>query len=492
MNDRQDSRPRQQVRYDAYGRPVYRPDAPERAYDDRYGQPPGPRRPEPGPAPAPVSSSAPASAPGPASAQIPEPRPAPDYRTEQFSFVEEPDEESQDVIDWLTFSQSRAERRGERRRRSRKRVRALAATLGLAVVGGVTWLLLSGGDDKRDGSAAGAVRERNVIIVHLRQTQGGDSSTALLVDDEGAHKGTTLLLPDSLAVSGEGGGATTLGRSVLDEGTGGTRDALNTLLGTDIKGSWRLDTPYLENLVELVGGVTVDTDTAVPGPRPGDRLLVAPGEGQSLGGRAAVAYATYRAAGEGRTPQLARFGRVMQAVLRKMSGDPRAATTTVEALAQIPDPSLGPEQLGACLARLATKAKAGSYETTVLPVRADGTLGGRAADTLIEDVLGGAARDAARNAPPRVSVKNATGDGGAAEAARVTLANGGYTFIGAGSARAPQAASAVLYAQGSRAAEAGEVARTLGLPERAVRRGEIPAHADVAVVLGRDYPPRTR
>ncbi|WP_242705048.1 LytR C-terminal domain-containing protein [Streptomyces griseocarneus] len=491
MNDRQDSRPRQQVRYDAYGRPVYRPDAPERAYDDRYGQPPGPCRPEPGPAPAPVSSSAPASAPGPASAQIPEPRPAPDYRTEQFSFVEEPDEESQDVIDWLTFSQSRAERRGERRRRSRKRVRALAATLGLAVVGGVTWLLLSGGDDKRDGSAAGAVRERNVIIVHLRQTQGGDSSTALLVDDEGAHKGTTLLLPDSLAVSGEGGGATTLGRSVLDEGTGGTRDALNTLLGTDIKGSWRLDTPISRT---WSSSSAASPSTRTPPCRPPSRRPPAggPGEGQSLGGRAAVAYATYRAAGEGRTPQLARFGRVMQAVLRKMSGDPRAATTTVEALAQIPDPSLGPEQLGACLARLATKAKAGSYETTVLPVRADGTLGGRAADTLIEDVLGGAARDAARNAPPRVSVKNATGDGGAAEAARVTLANGGYTFIGAGSARAPQAASAVLYAQGSRAAEAGEVARTLGLPERAVRRGEIPAHADVAVVLGRDYPPRTR
>ncbi|MGW5071129.1 hypothetical protein ACWEQJ_34610, partial [Streptomyces cyaneofuscatus] len=32
--------------------------------------------------------------------------PAPDYRTEQFSFIEEPDEDSEDVIDWLKFTES--------------------------------------------------------------------------------------------------------------------------------------------------------------------------------------------------------------------------------------------------------------------------------------------------------------------------------------------------------------------------------------------------
>ncbi|NDZ75367.1 LytR family transcriptional regulator, partial [Streptomyces sp. SID10362] len=38
---------------------------------------------------------------------------APDYRTEQFSFIEEPDEDSEDVIDWLKFTESRSERREE-------------------------------------------------------------------------------------------------------------------------------------------------------------------------------------------------------------------------------------------------------------------------------------------------------------------------------------------------------------------------------------------
>src|SRR5690606_21080932 len=33
----------------------------------------------------------------------------PEYRTEQFAFVEEPDGDSEDVIDWLTFTENRTE-----------------------------------------------------------------------------------------------------------------------------------------------------------------------------------------------------------------------------------------------------------------------------------------------------------------------------------------------------------------------------------------------
>jgi len=39
----------------------------------------------------------------------------PDYRTEQFAFVEEPDGDSEDVIDWLKFTENRTERREEAR-----------------------------------------------------------------------------------------------------------------------------------------------------------------------------------------------------------------------------------------------------------------------------------------------------------------------------------------------------------------------------------------
>ncbi|MGW1073865.1 LCP family protein [Streptomyces sp. NPDC002537] len=545
MNDRQDPyaqdpyNPHPQVYgYDVYGQPVYRPDAPERVYDP-YGQPVQPVQPaqqpqgygyegqggghdpyagqqqhqqghEPYPAyePQPPQQTqqqewiprqagapahethdahgAPEERPEPR--KVPEQASAPDYRTEQFSFIEEPDEDSEDVIDWLKFSESRTERRDERKRKGRNRVVALAVVLVLALGGVAAYLWLAGSGDKKGGTAAGGAQKRDVIVVHLRQTQGGGSSTALLVDNETTKKGTTVLLPNTLAVAKEGGaGSTTLGKSVQDDGTGATRDSLNTLLGADIKGSWRLDTPYLENLVELVGGIAVDTDTDVPGAKPGDSPVVHKGGAQNLGGQMAVAYATYRASGEDPNRQLTRFGQVMQAVLKKLSGDPAAATRTMESLAQIPDPSLTVEQLGASLARLATLAKAGDYDTTALPVQSDGTLGEQATDKVVKDVLGGTVKNTGKNATPRVSVKNATGGKGASGSAQVTLVNSGYTVVDAGTAGAAESASAVTYEDDRREADAKEVAKTLGLPASAVKKAKGATNTDVTVVLGKDY-----
>ncbi|WP_414169246.1 LCP family protein [Streptoverticillium reticulum] len=540
MNDRQDpyahdpyAQQPQVYGYDAYGRPVYRPDAPERVYDvygqpvqqaqpqqqsygyDPYGRPvqqqpydpyqaqqhaPQPQSaaqpvqqaeqewiPRQSGPPAPEEPQASATQPvAPAAEKIPEPRQAPDYRTEQFSFIEEPDEDSEDVIDWLKFSESRTERRDERKRKGRNRVIALVVVLVLAVGAAVGWFLLSDSGGKKGAGASGGAQQRDVIVVHLKETKGGGSSTALLVDNAGSKKGTTVLLPNSLVVAKDGGGATTLGKSVQDAGTGGTRDALNTLLGAGVKGSWRLDTPYLENLVQLVGGITVDADATVPGAASGDRPVVSQGKDQSLNGQAAVAYATYRADGEDPNRQLTRFGQVMQGVLKKISTDPDAATTTVESLAQIPDPSLSVKQLGASLAGLAARAKAGSYDTRLLPVQQDGTLADKSAD-VVKDVLGGTVKNADKNAAPRVSVKDATGGKSGAAAAQVALANGGYAYVDGGRAGAAEATSSVTYTDDLRAGEAKEVAKTLGLPDGAVKKGGSAGTADIAVVLGKDY-----
>ncbi|NUR42780.1 MAG: LytR family transcriptional regulator [Streptomyces sp.] len=423
-----------------------------------------------------------------------------DYHTEQFSFVEEPDGDSEDVIDWLNFTENRTERREEAKRRARSRLVALVVVLALTAVGGVGYLWYAGklpGLSSKSDSATGtgtsvAAQNRDVIVVHLHNTKSGGTSTALLVDNTTTQQGTTVLLPNSLALTDDDGTTTTLAKSVDDDGSSGTREAIDTVLGTQIQGTWRLDTPYLQNLVDLVGNIDVDTNTDVPDPaakKKGTAPLVNKGEDQTLSGKTAVAYATYRASGEAQNAQLERFGQVMQAVLRKLSSDAGAATTTVQTLAQILDPSLTDKDLGTFLAKLADLAKGGDYKTALLPVQTDGTLSAQASDSVVKDVLGGTAKSPDKDAAVRVSVQNASGAKDNTEKARVVLLNGGFTFLEGGTASGTQAASKVVYADAADKENATEVAKTLGLPTSAVSKGRTTSNANVSVVLGQNYDP---
>ncbi|WP_030614692.1 LCP family protein [Streptomyces sclerotialus] len=415
-----------------------------------------------------------------------------EYRTEQFSFIEEQNEDSEDVIDWLKFTESRTERREEAKRRGRSRIIALSVVLALLAVGGVGYLWWAGklpglGGNAAGDAAAAAGQKRDVLVVHLRETGSDESSTALLVENETTHKGTTVLLPNNLAITGDDGQATTLGKSVKDAGAEPTRDSLNTLLGADLKASWRLDTPYLENLVETVGGITVDADTTVPGAKKGDDPLVKAGRGRVLNGQAAVAYATYRGPGELQTKQLARFGQVMQATLKRMSSDADGATATVKSLMQVLDPPLTVGQLGSSLAQRAELAKTGAYRTTVLPVQQDGTLSARTASDVVKDILGGKVRKTDPSATARVSVRNASGSQKAVGQAQAALVNGGYSFVDGGTAAGSLSASRVTYGDEAHKPRAEEVAKTLGLPASSVKKGKVASNADITVLLGSDY-----
>ncbi|MFE7316812.1 LytR C-terminal domain-containing protein [Streptomyces sp. NPDC057555] len=408
---------------------------------------------------------------------------------EEFSFAEEPDEDSEDVIDWLKFTESRTERREEAKRRGRSRRIVLSVVLALLLAGGVGYLwwagMLPGLSGPGGTDAAGAGQKRDVLVVNLRDTKTGNSSTALLVDNETAGKGTTLLLPNNLIVTKDDGTSTTLGKSVKDDGTDATRESLGTLLGADLKASWRLDTPYLENLVETIGGITVDTDTTVPSGKQGGAPVVKQGAGQLLNGQAAVAYATYQGPGDTQTKQLERFGQVMQATLKKVSSDADGATATVKSLLQILDPPLTEGELGSSLAQRAELAKTGKYKTELLSVQADGTIGQSTAAGVVKDVLGGTVKKTSPGVTPRVAVSNASGNKAATGKAQVALLNGGYTFIDAGVGSAA-ATSQVTYADAPQRAKAAEVAKTLGLPSGAVRQGKVPENADISVVLGQD------
>ncbi len=58
--------------------------------------------------------------------------------------MEEPTDDSEDVIDWLNFTENRTERREEAKRRARGRMVALVVVLALVAAGGVGYLWSAG------------------------------------------------------------------------------------------------------------------------------------------------------------------------------------------------------------------------------------------------------------------------------------------------------------------------------------------------------------
>lgn len=437
-------------------------------------------------------------------AQVPEPRRAdgpgaqgqgPAYQTEQFAFIDQPDEDSEDVIDWLAFTESRTERREEARRRGRNRVVALIVVLALFVVAGLGYLwyagklpFLEGPGKASNGAAATGPQKRDMIVVHLHNTRKGGTSTALLVDNVTTKRGATVLVPNTLNVSKDDGTTAQLGKAV-EEGGLGVRESLDSVFGTRIGGTWRLDTPFLENFVELVGGIEVDTDVAVPADDAAKVPAVGKGPKQSLSGAMAVAYATYRAQGEPEAKQLDRLGKVLLGLLRKVPGDPKSAAMTVETTGQILDPALNAQTLGALLSKLGEHAKVGAYRTDVLGVKPDGGLTDEANKKVVKEVLGGSVAEAQSGALPRVGLKDATGDAKTNTAAKAALLNGGYTLVDGGKADKTAPASQITYQDDAQREKAIEVAKTLGLPETAVKKAENAVNADVVVTLGKDYKP---
>ncbi|MFD5467469.1 LCP family protein [Kitasatospora sp. NPDC127059] len=448
--------------------------------------PPRRRTPKPAEAAAPAEPAAPSeqvagARPGKARA------PKDSYSTGEFTFVDEEAEESEDVIDWLKFAESRSEVRAERRRKLKNRLIGLGVVLALAAggVGGYLWFT---GDKPTAAAAAGG---RQVNVVHLRDLQGKVSS-ALLVDDASGHKGTVLLLPDVLRLPGPGDPpVTTVGQAMDAIGASATRDGLSTVLGAPVAGTWRLDTPYLELLVSQLGGVRVDTNAEThEGGKPDGKLLSGAGKNTLLSGKAAVAYATLQGPGENRDAQLARFGQVMDAVVRTMPTEFKDAKDDVHRMNAVLDPSLPEDALAGVLAQLAQQAKDGHFGTTALTVKPDGTLDEATAGKQVKDVLGGTVKSAAAgDAPARVALQDASGNDAAGAAAQVQIVNSGLTFIPGGAKTAPQATSEIRYTDDARQAAAKSLASSLGLPDTAVKKVGDAQNADLVVVLGKDYQP---
>ncbi|MYS81191.1 LCP family protein [Embleya scabrispora] len=409
----------------------------------------------------------------------------PGYGSDEFAFVDDESEQAEDVIDWLSFAETRSERRDEKRRAIRQRLIALAVVLAVAVlgVGGYfawdTWM--------RDEKTVAGPGKNGGVLVQLRAKDGQASANALLTVDP-AKNTASMVSVSSVTIVNSANNSFPLGRLMADEGPGASRDALSDLLGVKLDGSWVISEPVLQGLVDLTGGIQLNADVEVKGPD--GKVLVGQGRNPA-NGVAALAFATYKQQGEPPAVAGDRFGRVLQGLLAAFPTQPDAILTLLANMANLPDPSLPDDKLSVLLANLAKATQGKQLQVRALPVSPEGTLDGPAALPIVRELLGGTVRQGKVAAgPTRVMVEDASGKAGAQQDANVRLLNAGVTYVPGGVAgKRTQPASTVQYADDARKGDADQVALTLRLPPTAVKKATGEMLADVVVTLGQDYNP---
>ncbi|MGC0414573.1 LytR C-terminal domain-containing protein [Embleya sp. AB8] len=405
------------------------------------------------------------------------------YGSDEFAFVDDESEQAEDVIDWLSFAETRSERRDEKRRAIRTKVIALAVVLAVALlgVGGYfawdLWL--------RDEKTVAAPGKNGAVLVQLRAKDGRATANALLTVDPAKHT-ASMVSVSSVTIVNSANSSFPLGQLMAEEGPGASRDALSDLLGVKLDGSWVVSEPVLQGLVDLAGGIQLNADVEVKGPD--GKVLVGQGRNPA-NGVAALAFANHKQPNESPTVVGDRFGRVLQGLLTAFPTQPDAILSLLANMANLPDPSLPDDKLSKLLANLAKATQGKQLQVRALPVSPEGILDTAAAVPIVRELLGGTVKQGrVETGPARVMVEDASGKAGAQEDAHAKLLNAGVTYVPGGAAgKRAQPASTVQYANDARKSDAEQVALTLRLPAGSAKKAAGEMLADVVVTLGQDY-----
>jgi hypothetical protein len=452
-----------------------------------------------------------------------------------FAFVEEETDEKE-IAGWLTFVESRAESRAERARRMRRRLIAGGGALVLVVAGTLTYLWATGSSLLTSASPP----PRDVVLLQISDNTSGDAvADAILAADpptggsgaSGASAaavghGAAVLIPSQMSVTGIGSGSQpfsgdmTANPPVPPAGV----NAISDSLGVQVNAVWSMDETTFAALIDLFGGVTVTTNTAVPavgsaqptstptstskatanptstpssGPNPAPKVTTSaiPEGSQKLDGAQALAYALYQGKGDSIDTQVNRFGQVLSALLADLPTQEDLVNSYLNQLGIVPDPALPQAKLAAMLAQMAAEQQAGQFTVKSLPLQDNATdqLDFTAAGPIISSLLGGTVQSGlASGGTARVLIEDATGTTGNEDsllqsAATAKLISAGYSYVGS-AVVSKRTTSVIEIPTGADQSAAGEVAQTLGLPTGDVKvvsgMSEI---SDVTVIVGTDW-----
>jgi anionic cell wall polymer biosynthesis LytR-Cps2A-Psr (LCP) family protein len=401
---------------------------------------------------------------------------------------------------------SRRDRRAQRRVAARRRNRRLlAGGLVLALVAGVgAATLLHRGGSAPTAPTAVAHRTQGTLLLVLTSSDGHAVESALLAHDPRTREGAVVLVPSQTVTDVAGHGQLPFGTTPALGAPQLAAETLGDLLGVTVDGTLRLPVPALSTLVDRVGGVhvdSVDADVVVPGPGDNERVLVAKGGAQVLGGAAAVAYATYRAPGEGEEARLARFTAVLGGLIDALPGAAGPAGALVTGVAGAGAATESPSGVGTLLTGLRADDSAGNLAYETLPVQQAGT--GEDQFTVDTDQVEQLTKRYRADSIPagrvagdnRVIVLNGTGALNLGESAHEKLDRHNLVFVHSGNQQGfsfRHRPSVVLVPDDSAASRAlgHRVATALGLPDTAIRVTDQPTSAaDAVVILGADYHP---
>ena len=395
------------------------------------------------------------------------------------------------------------QRREAQQRKARQRwiVTALAV-VGVVVVGALLVLWLT---NRGDESAAPLQDQRTERTLTMTLAAAGEPATsgALMVYDADNATAGAVLVPSRLFVEGPAPGGLPFGDTVQLGETAAPGTSLADTLDVVVDDTWQVSNAMLGQLVTAADGVLVDVDTDIIAKTPGGQevVVVNAGDGQLLGPKDAVAFATYLAPDENEESRLARFGQVLASTTQRLPEQRDALLATLDDIAATENATLSTESLADFLLGYGDVGRGGDASYQSLPVKPLET--GSRNPTLIVEPEGldrlraGLLSD---SLPPDaggdtivVLVQNGVGTPGLEQDAAALLRDEGYDFFNGGNANQfGRDQTLVLIPDSTPASEAlGEdVAATLGVPASSVQVTEQGSSiADVIVILGADFKP---
>ena len=390
----------------------------------------------------------------------------------------------------------RAALRAQRKKRNRRYlISAFAFVAAVALlVAGVT--LTGGGGGKK---ANGPQRTQHTLLLQVQQEDRTAISSALLAHDTKTKQGSVVLLPPQVLAQVPGIGNLPFGRALAlgnqVEAVRGSRNAIADLLAVTVDGSWILDVPTFQRLVDQLGGVQVTVDTAIV---KGRTVLLNAGA-QRLSGAQAQQYASYLGSGEQEQARLARLQAVLDGIINDLPTDPGALLRSLGAGSRstVPLPVLRTILTGLHADDAADDLQYRSLP--VLPVQSGDDkvlfrIDATGVKAMVGELLAASVPPGADAGGNRVLVLNGVGTPGLGAKVRDRLLAGGFVFVGSRNAPTLDYVKTQVLVKDATVAGAAlgaKVARALGVPTSSVSSSDqIGTVADVVVIVGRDFKTR--